>query len=264
MFKNEKLAAYGCIKNTARSTKKATCFYVAILTVLHVLLLYYPNLFAHFAPSFPDDLKPVPLGWRIGAIAGFAVLFVIFTASASGYRNYALAVSRGPDAELSDMLAPFRSPLRCLFAAAIIVLFLALFAALAVLGAMISVLLFALIAFCALLILYLYRPFWFVLYDRPELSVIGCFRETRKLTAGRRKDLFCFDLVFFWFPFLASLLPYFIFSIPAVFPSVFEGLAYGTQELIALILGEVFSAIIYIWKFDYVSTAYACFYNEMV
>lgn len=264
MFKNEKLAAYGCIKNTARSTKKATCFYVAIITVLHILLLYYPNLFLRLLPEQSHIDKAIPTGYLVAGVIGFLILFAVFIMVCSGFRNYALTVSRGPDARFSDVLAPFRSPLRCLFAAAIIVLFIALFAALALLGAMISVLLFALIAFCALLILYLYRPFWFVLYDRPELSVIGCFRETRKLTKGRRKDLFCFDLVFFWFPFLASLLPYFIFSIPAVFPSVFEGLAYGTQELIAMILGEVFSAIIYIWKFDYVSTAYACFYNEMV
>lgn len=263
MFKNETLAAYGCIKNTVRSTKKATLFYVLIITAFHALLLYFPELLILLLPSHPKSPEALSTWGLILAGIGLFLLFVIFITVCSGYRNYALEISRGSHACFSDILAPFCAPLRCISVSLMIALFLLLSAVLSVLAATVSVLLFALVVFAACFTLCVYRPLWFVVYDRPELSVFECFRQTRQITKGRRKDLFAFDLYFLWFPFLASVLPYFIFSIPVLFPSVLSGMPYGVQEIVVFVLGEVFSAIVYIWKFDYVSTAYACLYNEI-
>lgn len=264
MFKNETLAAYGCVKNTVRSTKKATLLYVLLITVFHALLLYFPDLIVWLLPEQAKIDKSVPTGYLIAGGAGFLLLFAAFIAVCSGYRNYALAISRGPDAHFSDMLAPFRTPLRAFAAALLIALFVAVFSALAVLGALISGLLFALIVFGALFVFYLYRPLWFVLYDSPELSLYACFRQARRMTHGKRKDLFLFDLYFLWFPILASLLPYFIFAIPMLSVPALAKIPAGILEISAFALGELFSAIIYVWKFDYVSAAYACYYNEMI
>ncbi|MCQ2419206.1 MAG: hypothetical protein MJ085_05400 [Clostridia bacterium] len=263
MFKQETLAAYGCVKNTVRSTKKATLLYALLITVFHALLLYFPDFIVWLLPEQAQIDKSIPSGYLVAAVFGFLIFLAVFIAVCSGYRNYALAVSRSSQACFSDTLAPFRSPLRSFAAALLITLFLTAAAALAVLGAMVSVLLFALDVFCIIYVLCMYRPLWFVLYDKPELSLFHCFRQTRRLTRGKRKDLFLFDLYFLWFPLLASLLPYFIFAIPMLSVPALAKIPDGIQAFSAFLLGEIFSVIIYVWKFDYVSTAYACYYNEI-
>lgn len=263
MFKEYTLAAYGCVKNTERSTKAATAGYVALLTLLHSALCYAPTLFLTLFPQFLREDGSVSAKGLYRIVVCVFVSLLLLQLASCGYKNYALQISRSSHASYQDTLAPFRRPLRFLLAGLLILLFAGVTVFLAIVGAAFSVLLVAVVIFAAGLVFYLYRPVWFVLFDRPELSVFACFREARMLCRGSRKELFSFDLYFFWFYFLASVLPYFLFSLPVLFPNLLEGMPYTAQEAVAFALGELFSAIIYIWKFDYIATAYACFYNAL-
>lgn len=271
MFKRYALAAYGCVKNTTRSTKPVTAWYVLLLTALHLILCRFPIWFQRLAPQFfreDSSIAPAGLVWLAG---GSFLLLLLLLLAACGYKNYALEMSRGPDASLKDAFAGFSSPLRCLLAGLVMLLFFGIAVFLLVcdfvlrgyLGANVSVLLAGLVLFITGVVFCTYRPIWFVLFDRPELSVFACFREARQLTKGKRTELFAFDLYYFWFYFLASVLPYFLFALPVLFPTALDGMPYYAQELFAILLGELFSAIFYLWKFDTTATAYACYYNEL-
>ena len=145
-----------------------------------------------------SNLKPA-------GIALAALLWLLRPVIDVGYYGYCLKISRGQDGDYKDLLDGF------LFFGKIILI--------SVLISVFTMLWFMLLFFPAIAASYRYSQAYFILLDDPEKSALQCIRESKRLMAGKKLDLFLVDLSFFgWYilDYAVVLLLPIPFSLPVI------------------------------------------------
>ena len=126
-------------------------------------------------------VMPGTVGWLL--CLACALIIVVVRAV---YVRYAMIVAREKKATAQDLLAAFNHIGR-------ILLIRLMQAAVTIGGGLFLVI-------PGLMLFYRYRLALFIMYDRPELSAVGCMKESARLMEGRRRDLLGLDLSFsLWF-----------------------------------------------------------------
>lgn len=116
----------------------------------------------------------------VSAVVFAAVIGLASTVLAAGYRIFLLNTVNGEGAAFGNLLDGFGMALRVI--------------ALSLLQGLIVAALGLLLVVPGLIALYGYRMSLFLLLEHPEMGVIDCLRESRRMMKGNKGELFALDL----------------------------------------------------------------------
>jgi len=142
-------------------------------------VLFLERLAAGEMPSpsvFYSNLRP-------SGVALTTVLMLLQLVIAAGYKRYCMKINRGQGGDYKDIFEGFQ------FFSKIILL--------SILSAILVFLWSLLFVFPGIMALYRYRQAYYILLDDPEKGALQCIRESGRLMAGKKLDLFLLDLSFF-------------------------------------------------------------------
>ena len=192
-------------------------FYVSIIflviaTVMSELEFRLPgtsNAYVTFLERIASGEMPSPnvfySNLRPSGVALTTVLVLMQLVIATGYKRYCMKIARAQSGDFKDIFEGFQ------FFAKIILISL-LSTAFVLLWSMLFV-------FPGIAAAYRYRQAYYILFDAPEKSALQCIRESKRLMAGNKLDLFLLDLSFIGWVILdyavVSLLP-----LPFAFPAI--------------------------------------------
>ncbi len=143
---------------------------------------------ADYAMTVLLNASPTPAAHLINLLLEFAMTVVRV-----GFLLFALNTVRGAGAAYGNLLDGFGQLWRVLLLQIVSALFIALW----------SLLLFV----PGIVAAYRYSMAYYILLDHPEYGVMDCLRESKRITQGRKWELFKLDLSFLGWMLLASV-PY--------------------------------------------------------
>ncbi len=138
-----------------------------------------------YALSLLETMAPTPLGHLITIIIDL-VLMVVF----AGFNIYLLNIIRGTEASYGNLLDGFGFFGKVMLLSVLKTLFISLWSMLLIVPGIIAA--------------YRYKMALYVLIDHPEMSVMDCLRESKRLMNGRKFDFFVLELSFIGWIILAS------------------------------------------------------------
>ncbi|MCL2402070.1 MAG: DUF975 family protein [Oscillospiraceae bacterium] len=115
-----------------------------------------------------------------------------------GFTSVCLKISRGVDADYSNLFDGFVFFFKFILLTILIRIFIFLWA--------------LLLFFPAIPALYRYRQAYYILLDNPEKGVFQCIRESKQMMNGNKLDLFILDLSFIGWFLLASVVGFILSS----------------------------------------------------
>jgi uncharacterized membrane protein len=176
--------------------------YVVVLYVISLLYtrisgmseyydLYYENIRTAMMDGTDLVIPAYPSVTAVAIILAAALYIVSFVIQQAGWMNYCLKLSRGQQAGFGDILEVFVKTGKILWLYILQGIFVSLW----------SCLLF----FPGVIAFYRYRQAIYILLDDPSLSALECIRQSKKMMAGHKGELFVLDLSFIGWYILYSI-----------------------------------------------------------
>ncbi len=178
---------------------------------------------------FTDYMEHAPSGTARLLNALLTLLgFVI----AAGFIIFTLHTVDGTDASIWNLFDGFEMCFRIIWLRIVECIFIALWA--------------LLLIFPAFIAAYSYRMAIYILLENPEMSVMDCIRESKRLMRGHKAELFVLDLSFIgWF-----LLIGFVTGLGNIFlPELFTYVGLGN--------------IVYVWVLPFMHITFALYYRRL-
>lgn len=135
-----------------------------------------------------EKLRPTPAGSLINAL-----LSVVMWIVAAGFAIFIINTVRGTGAVYGNILDGFGITGR-------IVIY-------NLIEGIVTALLFCLLFVPGIIYVYSHRMTLFILIDHPEMSVLECLRESKRLMKGHKWELFMMDLSFLGWLILSAIFP---------------------------------------------------------
>lgn len=186
--------------------------YIICTTVISELQLRLPGTSAAFEQILDRlsegefiGFKMLLSSFRPSGAALSVVLWLMMPVLDVGYMSYCLKIARGQGGEFSDLLNGFIFFGKILLIRLITLIF--------------TVLWSLLFVFPGIAAYYRYRQAYYILLDDPVKSVLQCIRESERLMAGHKLELFLLDISFLGWMFvdlLVILLLQTPFSLPVI------------------------------------------------
>ena len=164
------------LRSAQVSPRGMTCLYLALVLVLNL------------ADSFMGLMNPGLLGTFISILTGLMSMVL-----ASGFVMYCMAIRRGERAEYLTLFDGFSFVGKVILLNIVIYLFTFFWSLLFVIPGIIAA--------------YRYRQALYLLLDHPEMGVLECIRESKRLMRGHKAELFILDLSFIGWA-LLSIIPF--------------------------------------------------------
>ncbi len=195
----------------------ATIVYAAVLGVPPVILL---NIF----------------GNTVGEFVGNLYSLLVWGPFAYGYTLFCISLFRARQARLEQVFYGFEYFIKTLLLMVVIEIFTFLWTLLFVIPGIIAA--------------YRYSQAFYILADNPEMGIMECISASKRMMVGNKFKLFCLQLSFIGWSFLAG--------IPV---SIFHSLSSDSQTgmLISLISLLMFVPMLFVAL--YMSVAETCFYD---
>lgn len=138
-----------------------------------------------YALSLLETMAPTPLGHLITIVIDL-VLMVVF----AGFNIYLLNAIRGTEPAYGNLLDGFGFFGKVMLLSVLKTLFISLWSMLLIVPGIIAS--------------YRYKMALYILIDNPEMSVMDCLRESKRMMKGRKLDFFVLELSFIGWIILAS------------------------------------------------------------
>ena len=143
----------------------------------------------------------------------------------AGYMSYCLKLNREIEGEYKDILDGFLFFIKILM--------------ISIITSILTILWSLLFLFPGIAAHYRYRQAYYILLDNPEKGIMQCIRESKRLMAGRKLDLFLVDLSFIGWIVTDAVVTW-LLPLPFMFP------------------------VISIWLTPYMSITRAAYYNKLI
>jgi len=227
-----KLSARQLIRENAPKIIYVSLIYVVIITIISSLQFHLPgtsNALAQFEARLSAGELPglamLYSNFRPSGVALAVVLWLMLPVIDTGYMGYCMKINRKQAGDFKDILDGFLYFVKILLIFIVTNFFIALWTLLFIFPGIVAV--------------YKYRQAYYILLDAPEKGVMQCIRESKRLIAGCKLDLFLLDISFIgWL--MADFAVNLIFGFPFPFP------------------------IVLIWLIPYQGLSRAAFYDRLV
>ena len=205
---------------------------VVILTVMSELQFRLPGTAAAYSKALErlaagetPSLSLFFINYRPVGVMLAGLLLLIRPVVEIGFMNYCLKTSRGGKGSFSDALDGFQFFVKAILIRIITTILVALWS--------------LLFLFPGIVAFYRYRQAYYILLDTPGKSALDCIRESKKLMAGNKLNLFLIDVSFIGW--------------------------YICDMLIVILLPVPFSLpIVSIWLMPYTGLTSAAFYDRLM
>lgn len=179
------------IKNTAKSMLSGKWLYSVIAVfIANFICVYIPTIISkpkEMLGSFYQGGESLDV--PIVVVAALFLLVIPYITA--GLSVYCLKVARGMDAKIIDLFEQNHILLKSVVLNLLTYLFIALWSLLFIIPGIVAY--------------YRYRLAFFVLVDNPQMSAMEALRESKRLTRGKKFDMFVLDLSFIGWWILASI-----------------------------------------------------------
>lgn len=193
-----------------------------------------PDMFAYVLEDALEDALPSPAA----ALLDLAIELVSIMLGA-GFIIFCLRTLRGTGASYWNIFDSFGMFLRILWLHILMAVFVFLWALLFIIPGIIAA--------------YRYRMAIYLLLEHPELSALECIRESKRLMAGHKSELFVLDISFIGWLFLVGVVDYLGTQIGLVVPSV---------AVVMNVIG--LGVIAQFFVFPYMELTVAGYYKQLV
>lgn len=207
-------------------------FFVIVTTIMAELIFRLPgvsNAYNLFLERVGKGEIPAPETFysnlRPSGVALAAALWVLQPVIKVGYMRYCLKITRGESGDYKDIFDGF-----LFFGKTILI---------SVISSVLILLWSTLFLFPAIPAYYRYRQAYYILLDAPGKSALQCIRESKRMMAGNKLDLFLFDFSFVGWA-LLDLVVVMLLPVPFTLP------------------------LIEIWLTPYYSLSQAAYYNQLI